>query len=50
MHAAKAGDSKARPRERAKDYKIGSTDRMIDNLIHELYGLTEDEIRIMEGK
>jgi hypothetical protein len=29
--------------------QIESTDRAIDALVYELYGLTEDEIRIVEG-
>lgn len=29
--------------------EIESTARVIDSLVHELYGLTEDEIRIVEG-
>ena len=30
--------------------EIESTDRRIDRLVYELYGLTEDEIGIVEGK
>ena len=29
--------------------QIDSTDRRIDELVYELYGLTEEEIRIVEG-
>jgi hypothetical protein len=29
--------------------EIASTDRQIDTLVYELYGLTEDEIKIVEG-
>jgi len=29
--------------------QIDSTDRQIDNLVYELYGLTEEEIKIVEG-
>jgi hypothetical protein len=29
--------------------EIASTDREIDNLVYELYGLTEEEIKIVEG-
>ena len=29
--------------------EIQSTDREIDRLVYELYGLTEDEIKIVEG-
>jgi type II restriction/modification system DNA methylase subunit YeeA len=28
---------------------IVSTDRQIDELVYELYGLTKDEIRVVEG-
>ena len=30
--------------------EIASTDRQIDALVYELYGLTDDEIRIVEGR
>jgi len=36
-------------KERVKR-EIESTDRAIDRLVYELYGLSEDEIRIVEGK
>jgi hypothetical protein len=29
--------------------QIGATDKQIDALVYELYGLTEDEIRIVEA-
>jgi hypothetical protein len=29
--------------------QIDVTDKQIDNLVYELYGLTEEEIRIVEG-
>jgi len=29
--------------------EIESTDRAIDRLVYELYGLTEDEIKVEEG-
>jgi hypothetical protein len=29
-------------------HQISATDRQIDNLVYELYGLTEDEIQIVE--
>ena len=35
-------------KERVK-HEIESTDRAIDRLVYELYGLTEDEIKIVEG-
>ena len=30
--------------------QIDVTDKQIDQLVYELYGLTEDEIKIVEGK
>ena len=30
--------------------QIDATDRQIDNLVYELYGLTDDEIKIVEGR
>jgi hypothetical protein len=30
--------------------EIESTDGQIDRLVHELYGLTEDEVKIVEGQ
>jgi hypothetical protein len=30
--------------------QIQATDRQIDRLVYELYGLTEEEIRIVEGE
>jgi len=29
--------------------KIAATDKQIDGLVYELHGLTEDEVRIVEG-
>jgi len=29
--------------------QIAATDKQIDELVYDLYGLTEDEIRIVEG-
>ena len=29
--------------------QVDATDRQIDNLVYELYGLTEEEIAIVEG-
>ena len=31
------------------DRQIEATDREIDRLVYELYGLSEDEIRLVEG-
>jgi len=30
-------------------HQIAATDRQIDRLVYDLYGLTEDEIQIVEG-
>lgn len=35
-------------RKPAFQREIGTTDRQIDQLVYELYGLTEDEIKIVE--
>ena len=32
------------------EQKCNSLDKQIDNLVYELYGLTEEEIKIVEGK
>ena len=33
----------------ALDRQIAATDAQIDGLVYDLYGLTEDEIKIVEG-
>jgi len=39
------------PQEKERlERQIEVTDRAIDSLVYELYGLTEDEIRIVRGK
>jgi hypothetical protein len=44
--------SKRQPREEGEylGREIESTDKEIDRLAYELYGLTEEEIRIVEGQ
>jgi hypothetical protein len=37
------------PDKTAIERQIAATDKRIDQLVYELYGLTEDEIRIVEG-
>jgi hypothetical protein len=38
------------PHERESiERTIAATDKQIDQLVYELYGLTEEEIRIVEG-
>jgi hypothetical protein len=44
LAAAKAPDDKTRLQR-----QIDATDRLIDQLVYELYGLTEEEIKIVEG-
>jgi len=34
----------------ALERQIEATDRQIDSLVYELYGLTEEEIAIVEGR
>ena len=34
----------------AIERQIQTTDKQIDQLVYELYGLTEEEIRIVEGR
>ena len=43
LAAAKAAHAKT-----AIQRQIDATDRQIDQLVYELYGLTDDEIRIVE--
>ena len=53
-----SADYKEEQRRKAKtpheqeslQHQIAATDKQIDQLVYELYGLTEDEIRIVEGK
>ena len=44
LASAKTPDDKSKLQR-----QIGSTDNEIDRLVYDLYGLTEDEIRIVEG-
>ena len=48
MHKEKAA---ARPatEKNMLQMQIEATDTQIDTLVYELYGLTEDEIRVVEG-
>jgi hypothetical protein len=39
-------DSEKEPIER----QIKATDKKIDQLVYQLYGLTEEEIKVVEGK
>jgi hypothetical protein len=42
-----AGDNK--PEQNLYQRQIQATDRQIDALVYELYGLTEEEIAVVEG-
>ena len=42
--------TEANPQTAAQlDAQIAATDRQIDRLVYDLYGLTEDEIALVEG-
>jgi len=43
-------DKKTEYEKTAIQRQIDATDRQIDNLVYELYELTEEEIRIVDGK
>ena len=43
-------DRKIFDRARKLDHEIASVDAEIDSLVYELYGLTEEEIKIVEGE
>jgi hypothetical protein len=45
LHATKTEDNRVRYQR-----QIDATDREIDMLVYELYGLTDKEIRIVEGR
>jgi hypothetical protein len=47
-HAADAAAAHPQENERLRR-EIDATDRRIDRLVYELYGLTDDEIRIVES-
>jgi type II restriction/modification system DNA methylase subunit YeeA len=44
LAAAKIPDDKTRFQR-----QIAATDKQIDNLVYQLYGLTEEEIKIVDG-
>jgi hypothetical protein len=37
------------PEDHHRTRQIAATDPQIDHLVYELYGLTEEEVRIVEG-
>ncbi len=48
LHARLAAE--AMPQEKTLlQRRIDATDKQIDRLVYELYGLTEDEITVVEG-
>ncbi len=38
------------PAPAALDHRLAATDRLIDRIVYVLYGLSDDEIAIVEGK
>ncbi|MBI2843895.1 MAG: Eco57I restriction-modification methylase domain-containing protein [Armatimonadetes bacterium] len=49
LHKQLAG-AKSPPDKESLQHRIDATDRQIDRLVYELYGLTEEEIGIVEGE
>ena len=45
----KLGEAKVPTEKERLQREIGATDKQIDTLVYELYGLTDEEIRIVEG-
>ncbi len=41
---------KRQPTIAALDHRLAATDRLIDRIVYALYGLSDDEIAIVEGK
>ena len=57
MHLNAADEEKIRNRFQAAreillplDTQLAFTDRLIDRIVYQLYGLTEDEIRLVEER
>jgi hypothetical protein len=46
----KAAEMKAGHEKTVVERQIAATDRQIDQLVYELYGLTDEEIAIVEGQ
>jgi hypothetical protein len=42
--------AKTAPDKTAIERQVAATDKRIDQLVYELYGLAEEEIRIVEGE
>ncbi len=49
MLHAQLGKAKVPSDKTALQSRIDGTDRVIDRLVYDLYGLTEEEIAIVEG-
>jgi hypothetical protein len=49
LHKSLARAKSPQEKERL-ERQIEATDKAIDSLVYELYGLTEEEIRIVEGR
>ena len=49
-HLVVAASAKTPQEKESVQWQIESTDGMIDKLVYELYGLTEEEIGVVEGK
>ena len=41
--------AKTPPEQTALERQIAATDQQIDRLVYQLYGLTDDEIKLVEG-
>ncbi len=48
-HRGRLGGGRTPQEQELVKREIESTDRQIDALVYELYGLTEEEIKIVEG-
>jgi adenine-specific DNA-methyltransferase len=49
LHKSKAG-AKTQSAQDVYERQIRAVDKQIDNLVYKLYGLTADEIKIVEGR
>jgi hypothetical protein len=46
----KVQDARLEPEKTQLSRQIAATDAAIDKLVYELYGLTEEEIKVVEGR
>jgi hypothetical protein len=49
LFPASAKSTDAPHEQTARDRQISATDTQIDRLVYDLYGLTEEEIKLVEG-